>query len=171
MPSTQTKILIYGTAGIAAAGGLFWAMLRVLDGWPGAMPDPGERVALALKFAVLPAGFVLLVVLVIALTRFLTGNVNAIDDKPARWRAVDMRVLSNSVEQTVVFLPVYVAAALVLRADETALLAALPVTFVAARLGFWIGYRVSDLGRAPGMAAGFAVNLALLGFVVVRFLG
>lgn len=171
MSSTQTKILVYGNAGIAAAGLLLFALVHFLDGWPGVLPDPGERVALALKFSVLPAGFVLLVIQVIALTRFLTENVNAIDDRPTRWRAVDMRVLANTVEQTLVFLPVYLASSLVLRADETAFLAALPITFVAARLAFWIGYRISDLGRAPGMAAGFALNLTLLGFVVVRFLG
>ena len=171
MTSDQRKTLILSSLGLALFGLFFLGLLFWLDGWPGPMPDPAARIVLALKFCVLPAGFLLLVIQVVALTRLVTGASDALHDSPPRWRAVDMRVLANTVEQTLAFLPLYIAMAMVLKADESALIAALPITFTAARVVFWIGYRIGTFARAPGMAAGFVLNLGLLAFVVVRVLG
>ncbi len=157
-----------GGAGLAL---VLWGLLAWLDGWPGPIPDAGERIGLALKFAVLPAGFLLVVVQVVALTRLITGAIDPLTDEPTTWRRVDMRVLANTVEQTLIFLPLYLAVVMVIKADESPWLTALPVAFVLARIAFWVGYRVSPMGRAPGMAAGFFINLGMLGFVIARFLG
>lgn len=171
MTSGQRKTLVLSALGIAVFGLFFLGLLFWFDGWPGPLPDPGERVALALKFSVLPAGFLLLVIFAVSLSRLLTGAADALNDDPPRWRAVDMRVLANTVEQTLVFLPLYLAMAMVLKAGEGALLAALPIVFVSARVMFWVGYRIGTYGRAPGMAAGMALNIGMLGFIVLRALG
>ena len=47
----------------------------------------------------------------------------------------------------------------------------LAAAFVLGRIVFWIGYRHSTLGRAPGMSTAFYINLGMLGFVLARFLG
>lgn len=159
---------LFGGVGLALA---LWGLLVALDGYPGAIPDPGERIALVLKLLVLPAGFLLVVVHVVALTRLITGAIDPLTDDASAWRRVDMRVLGNTVEQTLIFMPLLLAAAMMVRADETPWLIALPVAFVLARVAFWIGYRIGPMGRAPGMAAGFFINLGLLGFVVARILG
>jgi hypothetical protein len=170
-PDQKTTIVLsaLGALGLAV---VLWVMLMALSGYPGAIPDPGERVELALKMAVLPAVFLLVVVQTVALSRLLTGAIDPLTDQdPPRWRRVDLRVLMNTVEQTLIFLPLLLAAAMLFRADETPWIVALPTAFVAARAAFWAGYRISPMGRAPGMAAGFFINLGLLSFVVVRFLG
>ncbi len=159
---------LLGGTGLAL---VLWVLLTWLDGWPGPIPDPGERIALVLKLSVLPAGFLLVVVQAVALTRLITGAIDPLTDAPATWRRVDMRVLGNTVEQTLIFIPLLLAVAMVVKADESAWLTALPVAFVLARIVFWIGYRLSPMGRAPGMAAGFFINLGMLGFVIARFLG
>jgi len=159
---------LLGGAGLAL---VLWSLLAWLDGWPGPVPDPGERIVLVLKLSVLPAGFLLVVVQAVALTRLVTGAIDPLTDVPSNWRRVDMRVLANTVEQTLIFLPLLLAFAMVIKADESAWLTALPVAFVLARIVFWVGYRISPMGRAPGMAAGFFINLGMLGFVVIRFFG
>ncbi len=159
---------LFGAVGLAA---VLWGLLILLDGYPGPMPDPGERIGLALKLSALPAGFLLVVVQAVALTRLVTGAIDPLTDVPSNWRRVDMRVLANTVEQTLIFLPLLLATAMVIEADESAWLTALPVVFVLARIVFWVGYRISPMGRAPGMAAGFFINLGMLGFVIARFFG
>jgi len=169
MTSDQKQTLRLSALGGAGLALVLWALLAWLDGYPGPLPDPAERIALVLKLAVLPAGFLLAAVQVVALTRLITGAIDPLADDAPAWRRVDMRVLANTVEQTLIFIPLLMAAAMVVRADETAWLIALPVAFVLARCAFWIGYRIRPMGRAPGMAAGFFINLGMLGFVVARF--
>lgn len=171
MSSDQKQSLVLGLLGIVGAAALSWAVLVMLDGWPGPIPDPGERIALALKLAVLPAGFMAVVVLWVSAGRFLTGAFDPLTDTPGRGRAVDMRVLANTVEQTLIFLPLFLAFAMVVGPDESAWLTAAPVVFTLARVVFWIGYRIGPVARAPGMAAGFLVNLGLLAIVVARMVG
>ncbi|MAN80464.1 MAG: hypothetical protein CMM77_04295 [Rhodospirillaceae bacterium] len=171
MTSDQKMTLWLSAFGAAGLALVLWGLLAWLDGWPGPIPDAGERIGLALKFAVLPAGFLLAVVQVVALTRLITGAIDPLADDAPRWRRTDMRVLANTVEQTLIFLPLYLATTMVIKADESAWLTALPVAFVLARIAFWIGYRIGPMGRAPGMAAGFFINLGMLGFVIARFLG
>ena len=170
MSSTQKQIVLLSALGGVGLTLVVWALLLWLGGYPGPIPEPGERVSLALRMAVGPAAFLLLIVQWVALSRFLTGAVDPLADEPPRWRAVDMRVLLNTLEQTLIFIPLLLATAMVVRADETAWLIALPIAFVLARILFWIGYRYATLSRAPGMAAGFFINIGMLGFVVVRFL-
>ena len=172
MTSDQKKTIWFSILGGAGLAFVVWVVLTWLDGYPGAVPDPGERVGIALKLAVLPAAFLLIVVQVVALSRLVTGAIDPqTDGEPPRWRRVDMRVLMNTVEQTLIFIPLLLATAMVIRADESPWLIALPIAFVLARSVFWVGYRISPMGRAPGMAAGFFINLGMLGFVVTRFLG
>lgn len=169
MTTDQKKTIwlsILGGAGLAV---VLWLALTWLDGYPGAIPDPGERVGIALKLAVLPAGFLLIVVQVVALSRLVTGAVDPLTDgEPPRWRQVDMRVLMNTVEQSLIFIPLLLATAMVIRADESPWLIVLPIAFVLARSAFWIGYRISPMGRAPGMAAGFYINLGMLVLIIAR---
>ena len=120
MTSAQKMTLWLSALGGAGLALVLWGLLVWLDGWPGPIPDAGERIGLALKLAVLP---------------------------------------------------LYLAVGMVIKADESPWLTVLPVAFVLARIAFWVGYRISPMGRAPGMAAGFFINLGMLGFVIARFLG
>ena len=128
MSSVQKRIVVLSLVGAAGLAVVLWGMLAWLDGWPGPIPDAGERIQLALKLAVGPVAFLVVIVQTVALCRLLTGAVDPMDDDAPRWRRVDMRVLSNTVEQTLIFLPLFLATAMVIRADESPWLPALAAT-------------------------------------------
>ena len=171
MTPDQVKTLVWGGSGTAVLAGLFWGLLQWLDGWPGPIPDAGERVQLALKLSLGPVTFLITVIMTVSLTRLITGAVDPLKDDPPRWRAVDQRVLANTVEQTLAFLPLFIGTAMVIGPGQSAVLAALAIVFVLARAVFWVGYRRCTICRAPGMAAGFVINIGMLVLIVSRMLG
>ena len=80
----------------------------------------------------------------------------AIDGQPFTGPgAIDQRVLSNTVEQLVLALCVWPAAAVILADDGPGVVAALGLGFAVARLAFWGGYHLSPPMRAFGFAATF----------------
>ncbi|MGD9912711.1 MAG: MAPEG family protein [Rhizobiaceae bacterium] len=79
---------------------------------------------------------------------------------------INQRVLQNSLEQFVLFVPVVLALAalaqdgIVWHGVRTAVL-----VFTLGRLLFWVGYHRSPPGRAPGFVMTFFTNLVVLGAV------
>lgn len=67
----------------------------------------------------------------------------------------DRRVLQNTVEQLVLALAVWPAAAVLLGADGPGVIVTLGLGFAVARLAFWAGYHRSPPLRAFGFAATF----------------
>lgn len=69
--------------------------------------------------------------------------------------AIDQRVLSNTVEQLVLAMAVWPAAAVLLGAEGPGVILVLGVAFAVARLAFWFGYHMAPPLRAFGFAATF----------------
>ena len=69
--------------------------------------------------------------------------------------AIDQRVLSNTVEQLVLAMAVWPAAAVLLGAEGPGVILVLGVAFAVARLAFWAGYHRAPPLRAFGFAATF----------------
>ena len=69
--------------------------------------------------------------------------------------AIDQRVLSNTVEQLVLAMAVWPAAAVLLGAEGPGVILVLGVAFAVARLAFWVGYHMAPPLRAFGFAATF----------------
>ena len=69
--------------------------------------------------------------------------------------AIDQRVLSNTVEQLVLAMAVWPAAAVLLGAEGPGVILVLGVAFAVARLAFWAGYHMAPPLRAFGFAATF----------------
>ena len=69
--------------------------------------------------------------------------------------AIDQRVLSNTVEQLVLAMAVWPAAAVLLGAEGPGVILVLGVAFAVARLAFWFGYHRAPPLRAFGFAATF----------------
>ncbi len=74
---------------------------------------------------------------------------------PGSGADIDQRVLKNTVEQLVLGLCIWPAAAVILADKGPGVIAVLGVNFALARLFFWIGYHLSPLLRAFGFAASF----------------
>ena len=82
-----------------------------------------------------------------------------------RWK-VNQRVLTNSVEQAAIFIPVLVALATRVDAAHVQLLPISVGSWVAARIAFWIGYRRSPSWRSPGMAWTHSTTLLTIAWLV-----
>ena len=132
--------------------GTLWALLVVWLPVQGAQPF--IPVNLALIYAFLPAGLVLMLLIGrIALTRF--NNEELMDGQPPAPGSaadIDQRVLRSTVEQAVLALLTWPFVAMSL---GSVAVIAMGLSFAAARLVFWVGYRVSPPLRMFGFAASF----------------
>jgi uncharacterized membrane protein YecN with MAPEG domain len=145
---------------LGIAGAYF--LWRVLSGLLVVAPVTATVERLGLACAALLPG-VLLLNLMIALqmlSRALSGAVDPLTGVDNRFLRVNQRALTNTVEQLVGFVPALMALAAGAPSGWMPGVMALGIVFGVARLGFWGGYLMGPLLRAPGMAATFAVNVA-----------
>ena len=132
------------------------------------IPVAGDAASMAVRLGLgaawlLPACFVLAAMVAAQMGgRFLLAAFDPLAGRDSRFLLVNQRVISNTVEQTLIFVPALLAlAAAVPGAQMPAVLAAAAV-FALARLVFWAGYLLAPMARAPGMAATMAVVAATL---------
>ena len=150
----RRRSLVHGAIG--AGGG--WFVLALLV-WICGAPSIMGAVAWALLVpAVLMMGFTLAVMAVRMHVRAF-DPVNAAD--PPAVRAAS-RALTNTLEQAAVFAPSAVVIALTSGPAVRQLVPALAITFLLARVVFWVGYLTAPVNRAVGMAATLGVNAVAL---------
>jgi uncharacterized MAPEG superfamily protein len=161
-PGEGRGTVLGGIALGTAVGGLgFLGLLR-------ALPAPGDPDA-ALAWAVLPPALTVFVLTVaVGGGRFLAPGIDPTAGRDGRFVQVTNRALANSVEQGVVFALAGIALLALGTPATRAALPAFGLSFVAARLAFWLGYLHDPLWRAPGMAVTFQLNLALIACVLLR---
>ena len=144
-------------------GGAFaiWEMLgRIITTDPAA--DAATRLGLACA-ALLPAVCVLLLMVVMQMSlRVATRAIDPLAGRDGRLLQVNQRALANTVEQLTAFAPALLAVAARAPAGWMSSVVAAGLVFGLARLVFWGGYLVGPLGRSPGMAATYAINVATL---------
>jgi uncharacterized membrane protein YecN with MAPEG domain len=150
-------------AGVGAIGAvLIWFVLVLLVPDGGARANPASRMALGAA-SLLPAAGVLLAMLVAQMVvRFTTGTFDPTLGRDSRFLVVNQRVIANTVEQSLCFVPAMLALSAVASPYRMGMVVALGLTFAVARLVFWAGYLAAPLLRAPGMAATVVVNVAAL---------
>lgn len=151
----------YGV-GLAVYAGAYLAWPAAA--WPAsAVEDP---LRLALWLGALPAVFVLAVYYSCLRLRDVPEAVNPLGGgESERWK-INQRVLTNSVEQLAIFLPLLVALSTRVDAAHAKLLPLDVGGWVVARIAFWWGYRVAPVRRAPGMAATNLMAIVTLAWLV-----
>lgn len=156
-----------GAAMTGVAGGLGFFL------WPPSAPpaSASDRVVAALLLLRWPA------ILVVAMTTSLfrlfdsEGALDPLDGQPTRRHRVNQRVLQNTIEQLVVFVPAILALAAVATEPATYRLVSLGVAlFCLGRVLFWGGYHVSPNARGLGFNMTFSTSVAaiVLSFVLAR---
>ncbi|BAI71035.1 hypothetical protein AZL_003970 [Azospirillum sp. B510] len=162
-------LLVNGAAGALTV--LLFVLLLSLVAPPDGVSSPAARMALWARLAVWPALVLFLMVGGVMAMRGRHAALNPIDDPESRGQRICQRVLSNSVEQSAIFLPAL--AGLVATLPQPSLAAAAVATglFVLGRLLFWAGYLIHPFARAPGMAMTLTVTLIVLGWAVLLQLG
>ncbi len=156
------KIVALGAAsGVAAMALAMWLL-------PAALPAPADvrtlagRLAYALRWDALAALPLVAMIAAIGNARALGPAIDPTRGAESRTMLINGRVADNSLQQFVLFLAGSSALAAGLPADDMRAIGAAAIVFVAARLLFWIGYRIDPLYRAFGFAATMYLNLGLL---------
>ncbi|MCS6920587.1 MAG: MAPEG family protein [Elioraea sp.] len=126
---------------------------------------------LAAGFAALLPGAAVLAAMVLTQMglRFVSGAIDPISVEGPRGLKLGQRVITNTVEQTLIFAPALLALA-VLEAARAGTLVALGLVFALSRILFWAGYAIHPLGRAPGMGATVLVVLGSLAWALWAWL-
>ena len=151
--------LVAPLIGLAVAYGV-WRLLAGLI--VPAAGDEAHRMAVACV-AMLPSAAVLLAMIVAQMMgRNVAGAIDPTAGRDSRFLVTNQRVISNTVEQLVAFVPALLALAAGVRAEKMGQVVALALVFALARVVFWVGYLAGARLRAPGMAVTLAVNVVTL---------
>ena len=156
---TLTSIVV-GTLSWIAAFAIGWRL------WPDGpeLATAGDRLVYAVQ---LLAGVSVIVLLMVSAC-FRVFDTPAAEDPFANeespgWK-VHQRVLQNTVEQALIFVPALLALAIRIEPRHTRALAVLTALWVAGRLLFWIGYRIKPVLRGPGFEWTLFSSLTALGW-------
>lgn len=140
------RAITLGNATWAAAAATAWAL------WPAVLPREGsaERLAFAAELAAAPAAVTLAMILS-CMRLFDTAQAeDPFANAESRAFKINQRVLANTVEQALVFLPALTALAVRIDPAHLSILPVAATLWCAGRLLFWAGYRVNVVWRAPG---------------------
>ena len=167
---TEQKIVAVGVAiGAVAMALSVWTLTMILP-IPAIADTSAERLVYALRanvVAIIP--FVVMVVTV-ANSRFFSEAIDPTRHVESRSLEIDRRAADNTLQQSFVFTVASLALSTIVPLHHLQVVWACVVTFVAARMAFWLGYRRNPLYRAPGMSATAYLNLGMILFVVFDLL-
>lgn len=153
--------LLLGACGVVAAL-LGWRLVWPLIEVDAAAASTGVRLGAAVGALLPAAGVLAAMILAQMAARLLAGVFDPASGRETRFLALNQRVITNTVEQLVVFAIALPALAAAVAGAQLAQVLALGAVFAVARLAFWAGYLAAPTARAPGMAASMAVNAATL---------
>ena len=156
------KIVAGGAAsGIVGMVLLVWGLSSVI-GPPQLADTPAERIAYALPWAVVAILPYFAMVVAVGNARFLSEAIDPTLGKESQSMIVNGRVADNTLQQFVLFLVGMLGLAVTLPIERLSIVAAVAITFVIARVIFWIGYRIKPIYRAPGFSSVAYMNLGML---------
>ncbi|MFO0552873.1 MAG: MAPEG family protein [Polyangiaceae bacterium] len=157
---------------IAAGAGLFAvaATLAFLL-WPPVPPPPHSGTRLTTAILLLRYPTILLAAMVASLFRILDSSEGALDPvsgTPSRRHQINQRVLTNTIEQLVLFIPALLS--LAIRAHEPSTFRFVPMAvalFCLGRVLFWFGYHVSP--NARGLGFNMTISTSIFALVASFF--
>lgn len=161
MTQDQRTVAIGAASGIAGMIVLVWGLSSLIA--PPAIADtPGDRLAYALRWAVVAALPFFFMVAAVGNARFTSEAIDPTLGKESKAMIVDGRVADNTLQQLVLFLVGLLALSVTLPIQRLGIVAACAITFVIVRIAFWLGYRIKPVYRAFGFASTAYMNLAML---------
>jgi hypothetical protein len=164
MTKDQRTVLVGAISGIVGMIVLVWALSSAIA--PPFIDDqPGARLAYALKWAVFAAVPFFAMIVAVGNARFLSDAIDPTRRKEDPKMLINGRVADNTLQQLVLFLLGMLALSVTLPFERLGVIPAVSITFVVARIIFWVGYRIHPLYRAPGFSSVAYMNLFM--FVAV----
>ena len=162
MTRDQKIVATGAVSGIASMLLGLWLLTTLLPA-PAGVETVADRLAYAarwLAFAALP---LFAMVAAVGNARFASAAIDPTRGAEDAKTIVNGRVADNTTQQLLLFAAGSLGLAASLPAEWMGVIRAAAIVFVAARIVFWIGYRIHPLYRAPGFAATAYLNLGLLG--------
>ena len=154
---------------IVGAGAASGILAMVLSVWvlsgaiaARAIAGAGERLAYALPWAVVAAIPLFMMLAAVGNARFLSEAIDPTLGKEDNKTIVNGRVADNTLQQFAIFAVALLALSVTLPANYLSFVPAVAITFVIARIVFWIGYRIHPLYRAPGFSSTAYLNLGMI---------
>lgn len=156
------KIVAAGAAsGVLTMAAAMWGLSRALPA-PAGLETVGDRLGYALRWDALAAVPFFAMILAIGNARALGPAIDPTLGAEDRAMQINGRVADNTLQQYAIFVVATLALAASLSPARMGVIAAAAIVFTAARIVFWIGYRLHPLYRAPGFAATAYLNIGLL---------
>lgn len=160
---------LFSFGGVVIGTVLAWKpAVRVLAGGFRLRWECGDRLALAAGLLVWPALVLLVMVFAVALARLASAAFDPLNDPESGFQRRAQRALTNSVEQTTIFVPALLAAAVLADPADVRFAGVMTALFCAGRILFWAGYVVNAYYRAPGMIMTLNINIAVVAYAVYR---
>ena len=169
MNSDQKTVAIGSASGVLSMIFLVVLLYHFLPN-PAPMLTFHERFSytfVANVFAMIPLFSMLIVV---GNARFFSRSIDPMLHAETPLLETNGRVADNTLQQNFIFFVATVALTSMLDPEQMNSILALTITFVIARVAFWIGYRIDPLYRAPGMGATAYMNLGIIAYVVYQTL-
>jgi len=170
MTRDQKAVAIGASSGIAAMVALVWGLSNLIPS-PAIVDSAGDRLAYALRWAVIAALPFLAMVIAVGNARFKSEAIDPTLGKESQAMVVDGRVADNTLQQFLLFLIGSLGLASVLPIERLGIIAAVAVTFVIVRIAFWIGYRIKPVYRAFGFSSTVYMNIGMLVATLWLWLG
>jgi hypothetical protein len=167
MTKDQKTVAIGAASGVAAMVLLVWLLSRAIPA-PDIPDTPGDRLGYALPWAVVAVLPLFFMIIAVGNARFLSEAIDPTLGKDDQKMVVNGRAAENTLQQYVCFLAAMTALAVVVPAGWLSVIPAVAITFVIARIVFWVGYRIHPLYRAPGFSSTAYMNIFM--FVAVLWL-
>jgi len=163
---TEQKIVAAGAViGVAAMALSVWGVMRLVP-VPAIDGTSAERLAYALRADVVAIIPFIIMVVTVANGRFFSEAIDPTRQVESRSLQLDGRAADNTLQQSFIFTVASLAASTIVPLQHLQAVWACAIVFVAARMGFWLGYRLNPLYRAPGMSATAFLNLGMILYVV-----
>jgi uncharacterized MAPEG superfamily protein len=161
MTQDQRKVALGAASGAASMLASMWLLFHVLP-VPNGFATAGDKLGYALRWDALAALPLLVMIGSIGNARFFSEAIDPLRGAEDKRTVINGRVADNTTQQLLLFVVATLALAPRLDAEMLPVLGAAAITFVAARIAFWIGYRIDPLYRAAGFAGTAYLNGGLL---------
>ena len=163
MTQDQKAVATGALSGIVFIAASVWLLHNLLPA-PNAV-DSGDKLAYAAQWLVLAAVPFFAMIVAVGNARFLSDAIDPTRRKEDPKMIINGRVADNTLQQLMLFLLGMLALSVTLPFERLGVIPAVSITFVVARIIFWVGYRIHPLYRAPGFSSVAYMNLFM--FVAV----
>ena len=162
MNKDQKTVAVGALSGVAMML-LSTALLYLLLPAPAEVLSQSDAVLYALRWLPLAALPLLAAIVAVGNARAMGPAIDPTLGNEDQAMRINIRVAGNTLEQFVLFAAGALGLAASIDPAQIKVVGAAAIVFVAARVAFWIGYRIHPLYRAPGFAGTAYLNFGLIG--------